>query len=151
MSNSRLEFIVGIIVLIVAGMFLYYAMQNRTNVELKTYSITASFTDASGIELGSVVRISGVEVGKVTNFHLDHEIFNAEVEIAMSNSVKLPNDSSAKIVSAGLLGEKFIAITPGIEEEYLQKGDSIGYTQSSLSFEEMLSKLLFGLANDKEK
>lgn len=151
MRSSRLELIVGFLVLLIFAVFSYYGFNNRGDVKGAKYKINARFSDASGIEIGSEVKISGVTVGKVTDFRLNGNQFDAVVAMEISQDISIPEDSSAKIVSAGLLGEKFIAISPGIEEAKLEVSGVIQFTQSSLSFEEMLSKLLFGLANGNKK
>lgn len=150
MSSSRLELIVGFLVILLFAAFSYYAFDNRGAVKGSKYTINAVFNDASGIEIGSDVKIAGVTIGKVVNFKLNNSQFDAFVIMEVSENLKLPWDSSARIMSAGLLGEKFIAITPGVEEELIEIGGVIQFTQSTLSFEEMLSKLLFGLAKDKK-
>lgn len=150
MRSSRLELIVGILVLLIFAAFSYYGFSNRGSVKGAKYKINARFNDASGIEVGSDVKISGVTIGKVIDFTLSGTELDAIVIMEISQDLSIPEDSSAKIVSAGLLGEKFIAISPGIDEVKLEFGGMIQFTQSSLSFEEMLSKLLFGLANGKK-
>lgn len=150
MGSSRLELVVGFLVILLFASFSYYAFGNRGVVKGSKYTISAVFNDASGIEIGSDVKIAGVTVGKVTDFKLNNGQFDAFVTMEVSNNLELPWDSSARIVSAGLLGEKYIALSPGVEDENLEIGGVIQFTQSTLSFEEMLSKLLFGLANDKK-
>ena len=82
---------------------------------------------------------------------LDEKDFRAVLKINLNNSVKLPSDSSAKISSEGLLGSKFLSIEPGADEEFLKEGDEIQFTQSSVSFEDLLGKFIFGDKNKKEE
>ncbi len=149
-QKNTIEIITGFIVIIIFAATLWYAGQKQQKVDVKhTYTLNASFSNASGIAVGSEVRISGVKIGSVTGFELDSINYNAILKLAIQNNIKLPIDSSAKILSNSLIGDKFISLTPDIDDTYLGNNDLISFTQSSLSFEELLSKLLFGMAEKK--
>ncbi len=87
--------------------------------------------------------MAGVVVGKVTDIHFNHEDFEAEVELSLPNSIRLQDDAIASIASSGLLGGKLIKISAGGSEDYLEPGDIITETESSVSLEELLSKYIF--------
>ena len=151
MKHSVLEVVLGFLVLLAFSLCLYWALANKGEVKGHTYNIDANFADATGLSLGSEVKISGVGIGKVVKFSLDPKQYSAIVTMAISNTIKIPTDSSAKVISAGFLGEKFVAISPGVDEEYLQENGTITFTQSTLGLEELLSKFLFGMSNDNKK
>ncbi len=141
--NNYFEIIVGTFVLICAAWFFFNSFKSakiRTN---SGYLVMAKFDDAGGIESGSDVKISGVKVGFVENFNLDAQTFRAILQLNIDNAVKLPLDTSAKIVSSGLLGEKYVELNPGGDEENLKNGEEIQYTQSSVNFEQLLGKFIF--------
>ncbi len=144
------ETIIGFLVLFIAGVFTYFACQSsgeKLNRD-DQYTLVASFDNADGIKVGSEVRVSGVVVGKVVHKGLDYDTYSAVVKIALNRKIKLPEDSSAQIISSSLLGDKYVSIAPGNEEKMLGDKDSIEFTQSSINIEGIISKFLFGL---KEK
>jgi phospholipid/cholesterol/gamma-HCH transport system substrate-binding protein len=124
------EALAGLAVLAVAGGFLAFAL-DRTGTGGGTYELRARFPNASGIAIGSDVRVSGLKVGTVTAQRLDPESFQAVVTMAVNRGVELPADSSAAITSEGLLGGSFIALVPGGDSERLAPGDEITDTQGA--------------------
>ena len=109
-----------------------------------TYKVYARFENIGGLSVRSKVSMSGVMIGRVTNIDLDPEMLMARVEMEINEDVNyLSLDSSASILTAGLLGEQYIGVTVGAEEEYLGDGDYIEDTQSALVLEELIGKFLF--------
>ncbi len=147
-TKSMLETIVGAVVLLLCIMFVFVVYRNGSldsyNNE-NNYVLNASFERIDGIAMGSPVMISGINIGKVVEQRLDSTTYNAALKISIHNDVKLPVDTSAEIVSNGLLGDKYIALVPGSDSEYLKDGDHIEFTQSSVSIENLISKMVFGL------
>lgn len=143
MANNAIETVMGAVVLAVAGGFLYFAYSNSNVKQIDGYAIKADFTNITGIAVGSDVRIGGIKIGSVEALDLDPKTYQAEAVMRVREGVKLPKDSSAAIQSAGLLGDKFIAIEPGAEEAAMKEGDKIELTQSSVSIEEMIGKFAF--------
>lgn len=143
MANNAIETVMGAVVLAVAGSFLYFAYSNSNVKHIDGYAIKADFTNITGIAVGSDVRIGGIKIGSVEALDLDPKTYQAEAIMRVRDTVKLPKDSSAAIQSAGLLGDKFIAIEPGAEEAAMKEGDKIELTQSSVSIEEMIGKFAF--------
>ncbi len=137
------EVIIGTIVLLCASLFLYTSMKSAKVRAPSGYHLKAKFDNASGIENGSDVTISGVKVGVVKDYSIDASDYRAVVTLSVQDNIKLPVDSSIKITSAGLLGSKYLAISPGSDEEILADSDEILFTQSSISLEELLGKFLF--------
>ena len=143
MANNAIETVMGAVVLAVAGSFLYFAYDNSNIKSVDGYSINADFTNITGIGLGSDVRVGGIKIGVVENLSLNNETFQAVAKMRIDESVKLPADSTAAIQSDGLLGSKFVALEPGGDDNNMQDGVSITFTQSSVSLEEMIGKFVF--------
>jgi phospholipid/cholesterol/gamma-HCH transport system substrate-binding protein len=131
------------VVLAVAGGFLYFAYNNSSVKPVEGYAIQAAFTNISGIEPGSSVRIGGIKIGTVEKMLLDPKTYKAVATLRVGREVVLPVDSSAAVQSSGLLGDKFIAIEPGGEDANLADGGKITFTQPSVSLEEMIGKFVF--------
>jgi phospholipid/cholesterol/gamma-HCH transport system substrate-binding protein len=108
----------------------------------------AKFRKAEGVSVGGDVRIAGVKVGSITGMALDPKTYQARVTMSVNMDVRLPDDSLAKITSSSLLGDSYIAIDPGGSDLMLEAGDELTYTQSSVSFGDMLGKFIHG---DAEK
>ncbi|EKE08872.1 MAG: Acetyl-CoA carboxylase subunit A [uncultured bacterium] len=100
---------------------------------------------------GSDVRLSGVKVGTIKDLHLDPESYLAVVYLTLEPQVVLPKDSSAEIVSEGLLGGKYLALVPGGDEETIGPGGEIVYTQSAVSLEALIGKFIFNAQEKKEE
>lgn len=143
MANNAIETVMGAVVLAVAGGFLYFAYDNSNVKKIDGYALSADFTNVAGIGVGSDVRIGGIKVGVVEGLKLDPQSYQAVATLRVGEDVKLPKDSSAAIQSAGLLGDKFITLEPGGDEENMKDGDTITMTQSSVSIEEMIGKFVF--------
>jgi phospholipid/cholesterol/gamma-HCH transport system substrate-binding protein len=154
MQKNVIETLMGAIVLLVAGVFLAFAYQGSQMHMEDGYKVNAHFSNASGIALGSDVRIGGIKIGVVSDMGLDPETYEAVLTLQIGRSTKLPKDSSAAIVSSGLLGEKYLSITPGSDDQMLSDGGKIEYTQSAVNLEEMIGKFMFsggGVDKDKNK
>lgn len=113
------------------------------------YTLNASFERADGINVGNDVNISGVKVGEVIAKKIDETNFNALIQITIQQGLKLPIDTSAEITSASLFGDKYISLVPGAETEMLKDGDTVEFTQSSISIENLITKFFFGLDSSK--
>ena len=150
-TSNYFEIIVGTFVLFCAIFFLFSSLRSTQVSDTKGYRLIAKFDNIDGINSGSDVKISGVKVGTVEEQILDEKDFRAVLKINLNNSVKLPADSSAKISSEGLLGSKYLSISPGGDDENLKDGEEIQFTQSSVSFEDLLGKFIFGDKNKKEE
>jgi phospholipid/cholesterol/gamma-HCH transport system substrate-binding protein len=147
-NNNYFELIVGTFVLLCAALFFFNSFKSAKLNNSSGYYLIAKFENVDGIANGSDIKISGVKIGTVESQFLDEKDFRATLKIKIKNDVRLPSDSSAKIISEGLLGSKYLALTPGADEENLKDGDEILFTQSSVNFEELLSKFIF---SDKDK
>lgn len=113
------------------------------------YTVSARFENIGGLKVRSQVTVSGVGIGQVTAIRIDEEWLMAMVEMEINEDVDyLSTDSSAAILTAGLLGEKYIGITVGADEETLADGDIIRDTQSALVLEELIGRFLFNKVNE---
>lgn len=143
MARNIIETIMGAVVLVVAGSFLVFAYQQSAIKDVNGYTIFATFSDVSGISAGSDVRIGGMKVGVVEAMELDVKTYQANIQLQIRDDVRLPKDSSAAVVSSGLLGDKYIKVEPGGAEKEMAENDTIRFTQSSVSFEELIGKFVF--------
>lgn len=154
MGRNLIETVMGAVVLAVAIGFLAFAYNQGTVKSIDGYVVKADFADASGITTGSEVRISGMKVGIVRELVLNPKSFQATAVMEVKSALELPKDTSAAIMSSGLLGDKFIRLDPGGAEEMLKDGETIRFTQASVNLEELLGKFVFsagGVDNDGDK
>ena len=146
MQRNVIETVMGGVVLIVAAMFVATAFRSGTATAPSGYQVTAEFDDASGMGPGSEVRMSGVKIGTVHSQELDPETYFAVVTLNISEAVKLPRDTSARIIADGLLGSNFIALEPGGDEEMIPPGEEITFTQGSINVVDLLGRFIFSAA-----
>ncbi|MDM8557652.1 outer membrane lipid asymmetry maintenance protein MlaD [Candidatus Parabeggiatoa sp. HSG14] len=110
------------------------------------YAIKAQFENIGGLKVKSPVKMSGVRIGRVTDIHFDDTLYQAVITMHVGSQFdKIPTDSSVSIFTAGLLGEQYIGLEAGGEEEYLENGDLLdpGLTQSAVILEQLISEFLF--------
>lgn len=146
--NAKLETIIGFFVIVVAvgfAVFSYKASELK-KFDVDTYNLVAKFSQIEGIVVGSDIKISGINVGSVTDVKLDPEVYDAVVTMAIKKDVKIPSDSSAQIVTEGFLKNKYIAIYAGADKKMLENNDQIKFTQSSISLENLIGKLLYNFS-----
>ncbi len=144
MANDAAETLIGAAVLVTAFGFIAYASQT-TGLGGGTsdmYNLKASFNSAEGLNIGTDVRMAGVKIGTVKALDLNLGSYQAETVFGINEPVKIPDDSDVKVASEGLLGGNFVEITPGGSEFMLSDGDEIIYTQSSVSFLNLLMKFV---------
>jgi phospholipid/cholesterol/gamma-HCH transport system substrate-binding protein len=143
MSRNLLETLLGAVVLIVAVGFLAFAYSSSQIREDGGYELTARFDKVDGLEPGSDVRISGIKVGTVLDQTLDPETYRAKVRFSLRADVRVPADTSAAVVSNGLLGGKYLALVPGGDVEMLEAGDEVTLTQSAVNLEDLIGHMIF--------
>ena len=144
MEKARLELIVGVFVLvgIVCLSYLSIKLGKLEVIGGDLYEVDAPFDSASGLKAGATVEIAGVEVGRVRSILLKDD--QAIVRLAVQNGVKLYSDTFASIKTRGIIGEKFLALSPGGSGEPLQAGGTIRDTESGLDLEELVSQYVHG-------
>ncbi|MDC0110939.1 MlaD family protein, partial [Alphaproteobacteria bacterium] len=128
--------------------FLILGMKTVNDNQKEGYQISLIFGSSAGLKNGDHVKISGINVGKILNLELNMENYNAKVIINLNDNIKVPDDSSARIISSSLLGGNFIDIIPGSAETYLKFDDIIYDTKDSVSFTDLLGKAVF--SNNKK-
>jgi phospholipid/cholesterol/gamma-HCH transport system substrate-binding protein len=143
MNRISIETAVGIFI-IVGLLCLAYVSIKLGDVELfgtKQYIVKARFTNIAGLTEGSQVEIAGVPVGKVSKINLNND--QAVVELLINPDVKIQEDSIASIRTQGLIGDKYVKISPGGSEEYVKPNGFISDTESTVDIEELISKYIF--------
>ena len=154
MQKSRHDVWVGLFVMIGAAALVFLALKAGNLLTLnfeKTYLVSARFDNIGGLKPRAAVKSAGVVVGRVKRISFDDKSFQATVEIEMQQQFAFPKDSSAKILTAGLLGEQYIGLEPGAEEKTLVAGDLIKQTQSAVVLETLISQFLYNKAADGTK
>jgi phospholipid/cholesterol/gamma-HCH transport system substrate-binding protein len=115
------------------------------------YTIIARFENSGGLKIKSPVSAAGVKIGQVSAIHFDPQTYESVVEIAINSQFnELPDDTTASIFTAGLLGEQYVSLVPGGSDEYLKQGSSIEITQSAIILEKVLGQFLFKSAEGKK-
>lgn len=156
--NYSLDLIVGLFVL--AGMVAFVLLALKVSGledfswHKEEYVIKANFANIGGLKPRSRVAIAGVNIGRVKAITLDSEnSYDAVVELSINSELKdkIPEDSIASIRTSGLIGDNFVAITPGASEEYLQNGQYIGETNSALVLEDLIGKYLFSKTEESSE
>ena len=152
MNNRTIEFLVGSFVLIGLAAVLYLAIQVGSARYLggDSYELQARFTSVSGVNAGSRVEIAGVPVGTVKEVVLD-ENFYAMVTLELPNTLELDEETIASVKTAGLIGDRFIQLSPGGFGEMLADADMIVDTESALDIEGLISRFALGGIDEKEE
>ncbi|MDH3901135.1 MAG: outer membrane lipid asymmetry maintenance protein MlaD [Gammaproteobacteria bacterium] len=149
-QSKTVEIAVGLFV--AAGMAALFVLAMKvsnlsTSTSGESYTIEAAFENIGGLKVRSPVTVSGVRVGRVDNITYDFETFEAVVQLRIGNAYdSFPEDTTASIFTAGLLGEQYIALEPGGSEDNLKPGDRIQLTQSALVLEQMIGQFLYNTA-----
>ena len=110
----------------------------------KGYTVSARFSSVAGLRVGASVEIAGVSVGKVSAIRLDTSDYTAYVDLHINEGVPISKDSMASVKTSGLIGDKYISITPGGAEETLRQGSVISDTEPALDLEALIGKVVFG-------
>lgn len=143
MGKTLLETLIGALVLVVAIAFITMAYTRSDVKTVKGYTVLAQFTAIDGLNVGDDVRISGIKVGSVTDQTLDFDYYRAIVHMSIDPAIELPEDTTAAVVSEGLLGGKYVALEPGGGGELIADGGEITLTQSSVNLESLLGKFIY--------
>lgn len=152
MNKKSMEILVGLFVAMGALALLFLALKaaNLTSFTGNgaSYTVQARFDNIGGLKARAPVRSAGVNVGRITGITLDRQTFQGVVTMELSANIAFPKDSSAKILTAGLLGDQYIGIEPGGSEQNLAAGDVITQTQSAIVLENLIGQFLFSRAAD---
>ncbi len=145
MGSAKIELSVGLFMLV--GLLCVAGLATQLgDIELlggDRYRLAARFVSSSGLKPGAFVEVGGVRVGKVAAIELDTTSYESVVHMELDHEVRLQDDSIASIRTEGIIGDKFVKITPGGSEAMLNPGDEIVDTESAISLEELISKYIF--------
>ncbi len=152
--RKALDLWVGVFVAIGLGALLFLALKvgNLTSfAAADTYLVKANFDNIGGLKKRAPVKSAGVVVGRVADIVFDSETYEATVTLAIEKRYEFPKDTSAKILTAGLLGEQYVGLSAGGDTAKLQNGDRIKITQSAVVLENLISQFLFNKAAEGNK
>lgn len=149
MGNQKTDVWVGLFVLlgIVALVFLALRVGNLSSFSFApNYSVQARFDNIGGLKVRAPVKSAGVVVGRVADIRFDDQTYQAIVTLNLEQMYEFPTDTSASILTSGLLGEQYIGLDAGADDRMLSTGDSITLTQSAIVLERLISQFLYGSA-----
>src|SRR5947209_6184963 len=147
MERSAIDFWVGIFVIMGFAAFLVLALKVGNfglDGSKETYSVVAPFSNIGGLKARAPVRASGVTVGRVVAIGFDTNKYEANVKMSIDKKYQFPKDTSASILTSGILGENYIGLDAGAEDEKLKDGDRIAITQSAVVLERLIGQFLYG-------
>jgi len=150
MQSNLVETLIGTIVVVVATLFLFYGYTSSGMRSASGYKVTAAFSGVDGLANGSDVRLSGIKIGTVVSQRLNSETYQAVVTMDLARDVKIPDDTSAKITSDGLLGGSYVSLTPGGSPDYLSEGGEIMFTQGSVDLMGLIGQAVFSTSGGGE-
>ncbi|MBI1361660.1 MAG: outer membrane lipid asymmetry maintenance protein MlaD [Alphaproteobacteria bacterium] len=144
MRESLFETLVGVLVVAVAGAFLFFSLQQRSSAAslADSYALSAKFNRIDGVSTGTDVRVAGVKVGSVTSIKLDPKSYKAVVDFSVKKGVEIPDDTTAQVISDGLLGGSYIGLLIGGSSEFLPDDGTgmVEYTRGSVDLLTVLSE-----------
>lgn len=142
MQNRTVETLIGAIVVFVAAGFLYFAYTSTSEGGLTGYEVTAQFSRVDGLSIGTDVRLSGIKIGTVSALSLNPKNYLAVAHLSIRNDVQLPDDSSVKITSSGILGNAYLSVTPGGSDKMIPPGGRITNTQGSVDLMGLIGRMI---------
>ncbi len=152
LSQRWIESFVGLFLLlaIISLIVLAFKVSGLTSLfPEKSYTVTAAFDEIAGLKARAPVKIGGVQIGEVSAIELDPVTFKAIVKMKILTKFKdIPDDSSAGIFTAGLLGDNYVAITPMYDSNFLHNGSQIQITRSAMVLEKLIGQLIYKLGNN---
>ncbi len=153
MKQTKLELIVGVFVLVGLAAVAYLALRIGAGALTggSTYPLQARFSNSGGLNPGSNVVVAGVTVGRVDAVELNPKDYSSVVSFSVLKSVQLPADSIASIRTTGLIGDKFLALSPGGDSQFLSPGALITDTESTVDLESLIGRFAFGNVDKKPK
>lgn len=144
MQNGFVETLIGAVVVAVAGVFFYYGWNTTGSASVQGYELVAKFERIDGINVGTDVRLSGIKIGTVTAQDLDAKSYRAVVKMNIKEGIPIPDDSSVKVASEGLLGGSYLAVMPGASETNMKTGGEFEITQGSVDLITLFVKSMSG-------
>ena len=141
-DGSIAETLIGAVVLAIAVLFIVFVYTRTGSGGLSGYEIQARLDKVDGLGAGTDVRLAGVKIGSVSDLTLDPKTYLVTVHMTIRNDVKLPDDSSLQVTSAGLLGSSYISITPGGDDKMLGSGGMIQNSQGSVDLMGLINRFV---------
>ena len=140
-KRSKLEVGVGFAIIVVSLIFIHriYQVSALRGFKVRMKEVSATFSTIEGVSVGSDIKIGGVKIGFVDTTELTKEL-DVLVRMFIRNDIPIPSDSAISIASNGLLGGKYLKITPGGSDERMEEGSAFEYVQSSINLEELIMK-----------
>jgi phospholipid/cholesterol/gamma-HCH transport system substrate-binding protein len=151
MNKKPMETIMGLVVLVVAALFMLFAYRVSDLQVVKGYEIHARFIKVGGLNVGADVRINGIKIGTVLSQKINPDDYMVDVTMSILPNISLPNDSVVSVSGDGLLGDKFIKIDPGKSSKKLLAGGVVQNTKDAKSLEDMVGEVIFMVTNNDEK
>lgn len=150
MGKKGIETLVGLFVLLGLCAFAFLALKAANLGSFSsngaTYALTARFDNIGGLKARAPVRSAGVVVGRVKSISLDPQTFQGVVTMDIDQRFQFPKDSAAKILTSGLLGDQYIGLEPGGDDQNLKSGDIVAQTQSAVVLENLIGQFMTGKA-----
>ena len=143
MRRNAVETLLGAVVLLVVCIFVYFAYNTAQVKTTAGYHIEARFFKIGGLTTGSDVRVNGIKVGTVKNVFLDPKTFDAVIQMSIMPEINLPTDTVASIGSEGIIGDKYVRITPGSNNDIIANKGSISQTKDFRSLEDQIGEIIF--------
>jgi phospholipid/cholesterol/gamma-HCH transport system substrate-binding protein len=143
MKGNILEAIIGIVVLVIAIFFVFFAYTTSGEKISSGSAFVACFDNVSGLAIGADIKINGIKVGIVKDLKIN-EGYRAEATLLLKNGINLPEDTTAAVVTDGIMGNKFISLIIGFSDKMLTNGQEIESTKSSINLEDLIDKFIIG-------
>lgn len=151
MKKNHFEIIIGIATIILSLLFVLFVMK-ITNKKIKqnTYTLNAIFENIEGINIGTKIKIGGTEIGKVSDIKLEDD-YTVRIKLSINSWVDIPNDSSIKISTSGIIGGKYLKVVVGGSGTYLKDGEYFEFTESSFDLEDIITRFMLNKVSDENK
>jgi phospholipid/cholesterol/gamma-HCH transport system substrate-binding protein len=154
MNRRTIDMWVGLFVMIGFGAVLFLALKvaNLSSFSsAESYQVKAKFDNIGGLKIRAPVKVAGVVIGRVNDVRFENETFEAVVSFSVDKRYQFPRDTSAKILTSGLLGEQYIGLAAGGDTVNLKDGDTLKLTQSAVVLENLISQFLYSKAADSKE
>ena len=153
--KRSVELMVGLFVVLGFAALLFTALQAANlgsfSFSQKSYQVEALFDNIGGLKARAPVKSAGVVVGRVESITFDNALYQAKVKMTIESGYEFPTDTEAQILTAGLLGEQYVGLVAGADDEVLGAGSKIRRTQSAMVLEQMVSKFMYSFVENKSK
>ena len=153
MNRRTIDMWVGVFVVIGLGALLFLSLKVANLASFsaaESYQIKAKFDNIGGLKIRAAVKVAGVVIGRVNDVRFENETFEAVVSFSVDKRFQFPRDTSAKILTSGLLGEQYIGLSAGGDTVNLKDGDTLKLTQSAVVLENLISQFLYSKAADSK-